>query len=444
MIAQSSQNEALRLASILHLQQRAMAAASLPELRFMVLNETVDFVPYRQAVFFEPALSGIKLTAASGLVDVENESPFTVWMNQFAQRFTSISAPTCYAFSEATREEQQDWQEWLPAHLLVIPLVATQHTAYVMYAREQAWSLDEIKQLALLHVSYTHCYQALLPKTTWLNHVKQRCNTKNIRMAGAILLLVLCLPVRLSVLAPAEVIALNALNIASPQDGVIKEILVKPNQPVKADDVLFTLDDTTNNNRVEVAQKALQTAKAEALVAEQRAIDDPKSKADLAMLLGKVQEKQAELQAVESQQARLGVLAGENGLAVFGDENDWIGRPVQTGERVMQIANPASAGLLIWLPTKDAIALEMGAPVKLFLDTDPLNPIEASLSQTSYQASLSPSNVSSYRLKAKFDLSKSLPRIGLQGTARITGEWSILAYYLFRKPMTAVRTWLGV
>jgi hypothetical protein len=98
----------------------------------------------------------------------------------------------------------------------------------------------------------------------------------------------------------------------------------------------------------------------------------------------------------------------------------------------------------MWLPVKDALNIEAGAPMKLFLHTDPLHPISAKLQQTSYQASMSPENVSSYRLKGAFDETKQVPRIGLRGTARISGEWSVLGYYLFRRPISAAREWLGV
>jgi hypothetical protein len=97
----------------------------------------------------------------------------------------------------------------------------------------------------------------------------------------------------------------------------------------------------------------------------------------------------------------------------------------------------------MWLPVKDALNIEAGAPMKMFLHTDPLHPINAKLKQTSYQASMSPENISSYRLKGAFDEAKQLPRIGLRGTARISGEWSVLGYYLFRRPISAAREWLG-
>jgi Biotin-lipoyl like/HlyD family secretion protein len=368
-----------------------------------------------------------------------------VWLNRFAKTFANEHGCHRMDFANVKPEFADGWQEWLPEHLLVIPLLHDNRLyGHAMYAREQVWSDIEVAQLGYLHGSYSYCMAALNKKNrsfgrTFFNWF----NLKTLAITGLLAALLMLLPVRLSTLAPAEVIALNAFTVAAPQDGVIHRFAVQPNSLVKAGDLLFILDGTSIMNRFEVASKALATARADALVAEQRAFDDIKGKAELAGAIGRMREKEAELASIKALMARVEIKAERDGIAVFSDANDWIGRPVQTGERIMQIADPQDAGLLMWLPVKDALNIETGAPMKLFLHTDPLNPIQAKLQQTSYAASMSPENVSSYRLKGAFDESKTLPRIGLRGTARISGEWSVLGYYLFRRPISATREWLG-
>jgi len=66
------------------------------------------------------------------------------------------------------------------------------------------------------------------------------------------------------------------------------------------------------------------------------------------------------------------------------------------------------------------------------------------VTQTSYQAVVSPEGVSAYRLRARFDQGETLPRIGLRGTARVSGEWTIMGYYLLRRPIAALREWTGL
>lgn len=433
--------------AFIQLTARAMSAAKPADLQFIIANESIQLGHYRQAAFFESAFNKKPiLTTASGLVSVAENSPYSVWLNRFAKTFPNTAGCHRINFADAKPEHADGWQEWLPAHLLVIPLLHdNQLYGHALYAREQAWSDNEIAQFGFLHNTYSYCLASLHKKShSFARSLFKWLNFKTLAFTGMLLAALMLLPVRLSTLAPAEVIALNAFSVAAPQDGVIHAFTVQPNSIVKTGDLLFTLDDTSIMNRFEVASKALATARSDALVAEQRAFDDIKGRAELAGAIGRMREKEAELASIKALMARVEVRAERDGLAIFSDINDWIGRPVQTGERVMQIANPADAGLLMWLPVKDALNIDTGAPMKLFLHTDPLHPISAKLQQTSYQATMSPENVSSYRLKGAFDSNKSLPRIGLRGTARISGEWSVLGYYLFRRPIAATREWLGI
>lgn len=152
----------------------------------------------------------------------------------------------------------------------------------------------------------------------------------------------------------------------------------------------------------------------------------------------------AELADTKHQLARIDVLAARAGVAIFGDVNDWIGKPVVTGERIMQLANPAHLGLLVYLLVADAIALEEGAPVKLYLTTQPLSSLEGEIFQTSYQATFSDEGIASYRLQGRFTSPPGDVRIGLRGTAKVSGGWVVLGYYLIRRPLAALRESLGV
>ena len=431
----------------IHLTSRAVAAERPADLQFTIVNESIALWPYRQAAFFNVHSNGVPyLSCASGLVSVAESSPYSVWLNRLASQFNAGQEAQTLSFEDATGTHKDGWQEWLPDHLLVLPLSDPKGKllGYSMFAREQQWDDSEVSQAAHLHRVYAHCLAATQQQRRgWFSKPNFTAKPVFWNLTGLVLFACLWIPVRLSTLAPAEVIALDAFSVAAPQDGVVHSFLVQPNAAVKKGDILFTLDDTSITNRHEVAVKALATARAETLVAEQRAFDDVRGKAALAASLGRMREKEAELASVQALMARLGVRAEKDGVAIFTDANDWIGRPVQTGERIMQLADPKDAGVLMWLSVKDALNLESGAEVKLFLHTKALSPIAATLKQTSYQATLSPDNIASYRLKAAFTDTQDIPRIGLRGTARISGEWSTLGYYLFRRPIAALREWSG-
>ncbi|MES2422803.1 MAG: HlyD family efflux transporter periplasmic adaptor subunit [Pseudomonadota bacterium] len=436
------------LAALVHLQGRALEANTPAVLGFSVVNEALALAPYRQAAFFTlSAVGGMVLTTASGLANVAEDSPYAVWLSRFARTFPET--PGCHRlnFSEAAADYADGWEEWLPDHLLVAPLIGpdSKRQGIVMYAREEPWLDNEVALLDRMHQVYGYCLWAMQRTRfgfdkAWRKALRGKWAKR--WLIGA--LVALLIPVRLSALAPAEVVALNALAVAAPQDGVVSTFHVQPNARVKVGDLLFSLDNSALGNRREVAAKSLQVARSDALVAQQKAFDDVKSKAELAAAMGRVREKEAELASIEALRDRVDVKAEREGIAVFSDANEWIGRPVQTGERVMQLADPRDAGVLVWLPVTDALNLEAGASMRLFLHTQPLVPLAAELVETSYQAVQSPENVTAYKLRGKFEADEEKPRIGLRGTARVSGSWAILGYYLFRRPIAAFREWSGL
>lgn len=455
----SSPNLDIYNAATLYLTQRAFEAPTMAALGFTAVNETLALAHYRQAAFFTRpanALHGkLKLTTASGLVSVAEDSPYAIWLSRFAQHLAQEVASTPGKLPAARRFDLENapsdylegWQEWLPEHLLAAPLLDQVGTlvGLMLYAREEPWADEELLALNRAHQAYGYCAASLAQKPKRLGHsLLSVFRGKKAKWAAGAVLAALFIPVRLSALAPAEVIALSSVAVASPQEGVVSAFFVPPNATVKAGDRLFALDDSTLASRREVARRGVTVAKADLLVAQQRSFDDPKSKAELASASGRVGEKEAELALVENSLDRVVVKAERDGIAVYGDPNDWLGKPVQTGERVMQLADPRDTGVMVWLPVADALTLEPGAPMRLFLHTKPLDPLPATLLQTSYQAVLSPEGVSTYRLRGKFAEGTDAARIGLRGTARVSGDWAILGYYLFRRPIAAVREWTGL
>lgn len=110
---------------------------------------------------------------------------------------------------------------------------------------------------------------------------------------------------------------------------------------------------------------------------------------------------------------------------------------------MLLIADPAQAELLVRLPVADAIALEPGTRITMYLTTDPQYPREARLTSAAFRAETLPGGIVGYRLKADFVDKQGLPRIGLSGVAKIYGRKVPLGYALLRRPLTTVRQRLG-
>jgi hypothetical protein len=434
-------------------------ARTFDALCFSIVNETWQVLPYRQASFWRFGATGADLVAVSGLAALSEDSPFTVWTRRIVRAMAKGLPDTVQVVNldavaggaapaslpALTPALIEGWEEWWPAHLVVVPLVKDgERLGLCLFVFENAPNDTELAIFDRLQACWSYCAWALSRVRTSPMGVKLPRGPK-VWLAAALLIALMCVPVRQSALAPGELVALKAIAVAAPLDGVIKSFEVQPNQRVKAGALLFSLDDTTLRNRREVTARALEVAAAELLSAQQRAFDDAKARSEVTALQGKIAERRAELHAVEEQLKRIDVVAPRDGIAVFGDTNDWQGRPVVTGERVMQIADPQDTGVLVYLPAADAISLDEGAPIRLFLHVAPLSPVDATLTETSYQAVLSPDNVASYRLRGAIgDTGKDVARIGLKGTAKIYGHRVPVVYYLLRRPLAALRQWTGL
>ena len=140
---------------------------------------------------------------------------------------------------------------------------------------------------------------------------------------------------------------------------------------------------------------------------------------------------------------RLSIRARSSGVFVYTDPDDWAGRPVQTGERIGLLADPTKLGVRAWAPAAESTNLNPHAAMTVFLKVAPLHPLTARLDYAGYETVEAPNGVASYLLRGTVTDPSSAARIGLQGTARVSGDWSLLGYLIFRRPLATLRAWCG-
>ncbi|MEQ1713991.1 MAG: HlyD family secretion protein, partial [Hyphomicrobium sp.] len=155
--------------------------------------------------------------------------------------------------------------------------------------------------------------------------------------------------------------------------------------------------------------------------------------------------KMAERNYARDMMEQSAVRATRSGIAVFADKRELTGKPVAVGERIMEIADPASIELKIDLPVADAIALKPGARVMAFLDSDPLRPFAGKIDRSDYKARPGEGDVAAFRVIATLASgNRQPPRLGVRGTAQISGDDVALGFFLFRRPIAAARQWTGL
>ena len=91
----------------------------------------------------------------------------------------------------------------------------------------------------------------------------------------------------------------------------------------------------------------------------------------------------------------------------------------------------------------DAVRLEVGDEVNLYLSASPLSPVTATLRYMAHEAVQRPDGAYAYRVRAALS-AKTAHRVGLKGTAKLQAGWVPLAYWMFRRPWATVRAYLGL
>jgi multidrug resistance efflux pump len=254
----------------------------------------------------------------------------------------------------------------------------------------------------------------------------------------------LMMPVSMSVLAPAEVVAKNPLVVRAPLEGVIDKVLVQPNQAVKRHTLLLSLDEVPLKSRLDVALQELEIAKAEYRRSEQASVMDRQAATEMPMLAARIEQHAAEVNYVRTLLKRIKIHATQAGVVIMQDAYELEGKPVKLGERLLTLAQPQQAEVEIWLAVGDSLEFADHTPVELFLNVNPETPYLTELRYVNFQAEMSPEGVFAFRTRADFSGSQPIPRLGLRGTAKIIGQQVPLYYYLFRRPWASVRQWLGL
>jgi hypothetical protein len=377
------------LATLLVLDDEIKRLSNIREFGFFSTNETHRLISYHTAYLWEKKeLLGVHLVAQSGTAEFDPHTSINLWLKEKIQiLLSSEDAAKTHALKASDIETnfENDWPESLPQNFLWCPFTKKQQepTGGLIFFREEPFTEAEIKMLRWLISSYQYTWNILIkPKAIdrW-----QIFKTKPYFTTLIIVFICFLLfPVRLSVIGNGIVVAKD---------------------PALIND----------------EQKLTQVPLLEAQLAIDRAqLDYTKD------LLNKTE-----------------IRSPIDGIVIFDSTEDWIGQPVQTGERILSVADIHKLKLRISLPVTERITLKVDDPGDFFMSGQ-LSKIPVKIATLGYNAKLTPNKILSYEMEANFVNPDDLPQIGSQGTVKLYGRRVPLFYYLIRRPLQATRNVLGI
>ena len=431
---------------LLRVENEAREAGNVQDLSFLIANETRKLTRARQifVVEFTRAMRP-RIAAVSSVGSADRNSP----LNQSIETVIS-RARNEHDIAETFEFSPEDFTgtgvlDAYPLRQLVwTPMKLRDGTVFagMVQARETVWTERDLVVSGRLANVYAHSWAALR------NRRKPQRRTiftgKFAAIALAAIAALMLVPVPMTALAPSEIVAKSPGIVSAPIDGVVEEVLVEPNTRVKAGQSLVRFTDTTLRNKYQIAEREVQVARARLKRTNQLAFADMRGRHELGIARAELALRISERDYTKALLEKAVVKADRAGIAVFRDKKELVGKPVTTGERLIAIADPERVQLRINMPVADGYILEPGAVVKVFLDSDPLNPMRARIISADYEARALEGSHVAFRAVADLEAGSAPPRLGVRGTAQVYGGDVALGLYLLRRPIAAVRQWIGI
>ena len=383
-----------------------------------------------------------KVTAISHVPVVDRTVPFVQWLESVAEVHIDRlkSDPVMANIANLPEELATDWNDLAPPALLFVPIrdVNGALKAILAFARHDPFSHGEIGVAQTIGSVW-----ALATRSQRQPIVKKRGLAISFASV-AVLLLALVIQVPMTVLGEAQIEAENSQIVTVPFDGIVSQLSVDDGQSVVIGDDLFSLERSQLEADLDVALQASEVAKADFTRVQKQGFRDAEARRSVASKEAEHRLRVLEARIAEDRLNRSEVTAARPGIIRLDETDGWIGRPVRAGQRVLEISDPSSVEASVYVPVKDAIALQVGNLVRVFLDDRPDEPLEGHITSFSYAPKPSPLNVMSYEVSVKFPIQPENTGLGVRGSARVYSDDVSLLYYLFRRPIIFLIQHLGI
>jgi len=244
-------------------------------------------------------------------------------------------------------------------------------------------------------------------------------------------------------MAPCEVVAEDPAVVTAPLNGVIAKVWVRPGQRVASGDPLFRYDDRASLQDLEVAERQVRIVRAQLDEALALAMREREAQARTRILQAQLAQEEARLALARYICSRLKIKAPTEGLIEMSEPTEWQGRPVKVGERLLRIIAPERTRVRFWLAERDRIPGVEQNEARIFLPSVPSEVFRVRLLWLNTAVQASPQGAPSFVGEAEWAESHPAFALGQQGHIALYGANQPLVFSLLRKPLAAVRPWLG-
>ena len=441
----------------------AAACPDLEALTFHILNHLAEAVPYDRAVLLAP--EGGRLLGVSGTAaPAEHSALADDWRAVAAALPPDARIVTAGHLAALPENVRARWNARAAqvggCAILRQPLGGNLPELWLERWHAGEWREKEVAALEPTLAALGHHWRRLATRDDGWRAAGRRAATFLRRRGWAAALggaLLACIPLRLRIVAPCEIVPQAPAAITARVDGVVEKVLVRLGDPVQPGQPLVRLEGEIALHERQAARQALNEVYARYTGACAAAVRDPAARGQLPELLNRLRQERARLALADYRVRNLEIVSPAAGVAVITDPDEWSGRPIAVGERILTVADPNATRVRIYLPLTDRVDFPEKAGVSVILDNSGAASYAAELRQVAAAAADRPGGGACFWAEADWkgptgrardagltpDTGRR-PALGVSGTAVVYGERVPLFIWLLRRPLAAVREWAGM
>ncbi len=252
------------------------------------------------------------------------------------------------------------------------------------------------------------------------------------------------IPVKSYETVPGIVTFGSVTPITSDVSGVIKAFKVSPYDYIDVGDVIADFDPRDWDRQEQLLEDELNVITAQWRLTMRDVFLDTKSKNEIEILALKMRQKQQELDHMRKNLEQQSLRAEDAGIVLFDGSEEFEGRSVLVGEKMLSLADPQNRILSLYIPIDKNIAVDIAQKV-VFKPSNAIFSKQAAViesEQSLENASIEIIDGKKYKvINAKFaDDNGSHFDADAHGDVLIYGDNISLFYRMFKKPITIITT----
>ncbi|MBA3720962.1 MAG: HlyD family efflux transporter periplasmic adaptor subunit [Parachlamydiaceae bacterium] len=437
---------ALNLLTVINkLTLKTFSVKERNDLIFLILNDTIQVVRYDRAALWSFEYQSPKLLGVSGQSGAQSTTDIAKKWKNLVENITDSTVPQILN-AELFSKGKEEWEAYTGAaphpSVLWFPIMVNGKKKLGLWLERWnggTWAPQEAEILNFLIQAYGLAWANFSPK--FAIHKFRNRLLWALGLSALALLFLVRIPLR--IVAPCEVIPKDPILVTAPLEDIVDSVKVKPGEQVKRGEILFEYDKRVALQTLKIAEDQVKVAQQDLTRSKTMAFTDEKALEEVTVLEAKLKKEEANLQLARYRASQLVVHSPLDGVTILENPDEWRGKPVKVGEKVLMVSDPKKTKVRLWIPEGDNVALDMNKPIEIFLNVTPTVTREAKLNFISNASSVTSQNLVAFMAEADWVKPQEDVRLGLKGSAILYGEKVTLFYWIMRKPWATFRNFIG-